>query len=1101
MKKYFIIAFVLLFVQLQAQVRIDEREAFSTAEKFLQENAKLHSSTLSLSEKINSKHSGLVNLYVFSVEPQGFVIVSALNDVLAYSLVSPMPASEILPDHIRYWLNLYNEATDHLIEHPEHRKKPTKTQAIVEPLLTSYWGQGCYYNEACPFDISGPCFHVEAGCVAIAMAQIMYYHKYPLKGNGEMTYPCSPYGTLTANFGHTIYQWDQMADTLQESNPYIAKLVSHCGISVMMQYSPNGSSAFCQDAFDALRKYFFYSSAIFSRRDSYSDEEWQQMIKNDLDQRYPVFYAGNSSQGGIGHAFVCDGYNNNGMFHFNFGWNGVADGYYDINNPYGISNNQCVIRNIVPSNALPIQSDEHGIIYVDQEGTGDGSSWENATSDLQAAIYKSHTDKSTIWVKEGTYTRASADEYAFNLFGDCLLHGGFKGDEPYDYDLSLRDFEAHPSILDGNHSRGVLRMQLASHPVLIDGFTVKNGKASQGGGILVECQTHIKNCKFLSNFSNSVGGGLSQQSTSSSKVIIEDCEFFGNEARSYGGAVYDLGNTRYLHCVFCDNLSHSNGGGVYCNATNGPSQFTGCTISNNQAAKGGGVATKNQGTTFWSCLISNNTASTGGGCYLRAGTYLYNCTIVKNEAQTDYGGVYAAPPSSQNGIRNCIIWGNISAGENAQIGPPGTYSYCAVEDAILDENHNFNADTDNDGGLPNFYIRFQNANVVAGIAGQGGDWHLQPNSLCIDRVSGVSNQPSTDLDGHPRHQHNKVDLGAYETDVTAHVIDAYFCEDSPYYYQDSLLSELGFYTFLHQNNAYDSLVIVQMQEPTPPVFITKEICDNDTYDFFGTLLNEPGTYTTTNQCITYNLTLKTKPSTVVNMQEEICGGETFDFFGEQLQETGHYSTTIDCKTYELDLTVDSASYNPVFTEAEICEGETYVFCGRHLKSEGHYFASVNCVKYELDLTVYLRPSLQCSNDTLVEYGNPIQLSASGANSYLWSTGDTTQYITVTPVADQNYTVRGFSKNGCSNTASVNVRIKLDTDEMALFPNPANDEIEIYMPLIDEVEVFNLLGICMDKVTAEREAVKLNVSAYPVGVYVVHVRHLGKHHYKKLIIQR
>ena len=137
MKKILVIALIMCIAQLQAQVRIGEREAFSIVERFLEENTMMQSPTVALSERISSSQSGQANLYVFSVEPQGFVIVSALGDILAYSLTSHMPASDALPDHIRYWLNLYNESTDHLFMHPVQRIEPTKSQTAVEPLLTS----------------------------------------------------------------------------------------------------------------------------------------------------------------------------------------------------------------------------------------------------------------------------------------------------------------------------------------------------------------------------------------------------------------------------------------------------------------------------------------------------------------------------------------------------------------------------------------------------------------------------------------------------------------------------------------------------------------------------------------------------------------------------------------------------------------------------------------------------------------------------------------------------------------------------------------------------------------------------------------------------
>ena len=111
--------------QLQAQERIGEAEAHMTAEHFIKQKDKTNVRALTLNEEIKSKQSGQTNFYVFSVDPKGFVVVSALGDILAYSLVSEMPSISTLPDHISNWFNLYNEATDQLIMHPEQRKEPT----------------------------------------------------------------------------------------------------------------------------------------------------------------------------------------------------------------------------------------------------------------------------------------------------------------------------------------------------------------------------------------------------------------------------------------------------------------------------------------------------------------------------------------------------------------------------------------------------------------------------------------------------------------------------------------------------------------------------------------------------------------------------------------------------------------------------------------------------------------------------------------------------------------------------------------------------------------------------------------------------------------
>ena len=1099
MKRLLVILLILFATHLQAQVRIGDAEAYSSAEQFVSQQGRKGKPTLTLSEEIKSEQSGQTNLFVFTMEPKGYVVVSALNDVLAYSFESSMHALEELPDHVAYWLNLYNEQTDYLLQHPDQIKRPTKQQHSVGPLLTSIWGQGCYHNAACPYDTLGPCYHVEAGCVAIAMAQIMYYHKSPLTGKGEMTYTCSPYGNLSANFGQTAYQWEEMADTLHENNPAVATLVFHCGVSVKTRYSSNGSGAYSQSVPDVLQNYFYYPASSLAKRFIYDDEQWQRIIRNDLDRQRPVYYSGTSNLGG--HAFVCDGYDDNGKFHFNFGWDGVADGYYTLSSPYGFSKNQTIVHNIFPIDNIPIHSDSHGIIYVAPDGTGDGSSWAQATSELQLALLKSTMYNSEIWVKEGTYTGNTEEEFAFTPLLGCRLYGGFKGDEPYDYDLSQRDFGAHPSILDGNQTQGVIgEISNNNDTIIIDGFTIQNGNAEYGGGILLQSNTQIRNCKFCHNHAQSYGGAISHYYLTKPKtILVEDCEFFANEATG-GGAIADYGNASFIRCVFHDNYAINDGGGIYGINNGTHSCFFNCTFSNNTARQGGGIAIfANRGPSFWNCLINNNTAETGGGCYLTNNTDLYNCTIVKNEGTASYGGVYCSSPAD---IRNCIIWGNTCPGEDIQIGPLQTYSYCAVQDHLTETDNNFGTAPENDGDSTAFYVRFKDPEVVAGNTGHGGDWRLQPNSFCIDGGDNIASQPEFDLDGNPRLRHKGFDLGAYESNTIAHFIETVFCEYNPYYYQDSLIANIGYYSFFYPGNHYDSLVILHMINPPATIYHAEEICENETFDFLGTQLNEAGVYYKTVDCITHQLELSIKPLDHVSMKKKICADETFEFLGTLLNETGTYYDTVDCVAYKLDLNVEPLASHHL--EESICEGETYNFFGRVLNMAGQYYDTIGCHSYKLDLTINQPPTIHCSNDTIVEYGHPAFLFATGADSYIWSTGDTTDRIIIYPKENKIYSVTGFL-NGCSSMAKVIVKIDPSNDghsgdETLIFPNPANDKVEIYAPLIDEVEVFNLFGVSIERIKTDREAVTMDVSPYPSGVYIVHVRQLNNHYYKKLIIQ-
>ena len=1087
MKRILVIVLILMSSLLQAQGRIGREEAYATAEQFLHNNRE--------GQKLTSCEV-MDNLYVFSIEPQGFVIVSAMNELLAYSFESNLQTNA-LPAPVAYWLELYHKRTDYLAEHPEQIRQPLATHQAVEPLLTSKWGQGCYYNNSCPYDIDGPCRHVLTGCVATAMAQIMYYHKQPRQGNNSLSYICAPYGTLTAHFGQTAYHWEEMTDQLDEQNTAVAQLMSHCGIAVKMSYSPQVSAGSSFNALSAFRQYFLYPSAIHSSRRIFSDEEWTHLIKDDLDAHLPVYYAGYQGNMENGHAFVCDGYDEAGLFHFNFGWDGGGNGYFTLDDPCGFSMYQSVIHHLCPIASLPIQSDSHGTIYVAPDGTGNGSSWEQATSDLQLAAYKAYFDHLTIWVKEGTYYGNPDEKYAFTLPSGCMIYGGFTGNEPYDFDLSQRDVEAHPTILDGNGSQGVIHIPsyFTGRPAVIDGFTIQNGNAFSG--ILIDNNAHLKRCKICHNTSNSNGGGIKINSSGNPlDILVEDCELFENEAKS-GGAISDHGNVTYLRCRIHDNAAIANGGGVHCATGAQQSHFINCEISHNTAKQGGGIACNNALVTFWSCLVNNNTATTGGGCYLQGGGNLYNCTIVKNEAEEAFGGVYHSSTRAQSLIKNCIIWGNISQDGNLQIGPDANYSYCAVQNDQSLSELNINAMEDNDGNAPACYIRFKDADVIAGYLGHGGDWRLQSNSLCIDRGTPIAHQPEYDLEGNPRQKHRNIDLGAYESNSVSYLIDAYYCEQDPYYYQDSLLSGLGTYSFLYPGNNYDSLVIVQMKPIPPTVFLKETICDHDIYDFFGTPLDEPGIYHATINCVTYELDLDLKPLGVVTLVEEICENETYDFHGTLLHEPGHYATTVDCITYELDLTVNTMAV--VTKAAEICEGETYRFFNRQLSQSGQYYDYQDCKEHQLYLTVHPLPELQCCRDTLVSLGQPLVLKVSGAESYQWSTGDTTDCITVIPNEDMVLLVTGKSENGCDRMARINVQIDKSTEEVILYPNPANDKVKVYMPLIDEVEVFTLLGERIERIPSGHKTVDLDVSDYPNGVYLVHVKQFNKHNYSRLLI--
>ena len=302
------------------------------------------------------------NFYVFG-NNNCFVIVSAddrVTPILGYSTENGFCLSD-MPENIFSWLKAYDEevttaVTQHLDATEEIKAEwksllegdgmVIKTRASVSPLLKTTWGQGAPYNSLCP-EISGNSTgHAYAGCVAIAMAQIMNYWEHPVRGTSSHSYNCPDFGLLSANFGATTYDWDNMKNTYSfdyNSNEAmaVATLVFHCGVSVEMLYGETISSAFSTDVPNALKTYFGFANTIIYRyKSNYSNSQWISMLKTELNNARPVYYSGRS--GDTGHAFVCDGYNNSNYFHFNWGWNGFCNGYYAIGalnpGPGGVGN-------------------------------------------------------------------------------------------------------------------------------------------------------------------------------------------------------------------------------------------------------------------------------------------------------------------------------------------------------------------------------------------------------------------------------------------------------------------------------------------------------------------------------------------------------------------------------------------------------------------------------------------------------------------------------------------------------------------------------------------------------------------------------------------
>ncbi len=216
----------------------------------------------------------------------------------------------------------------------------TTSTASITPLLWMNngnetdginWGQESWYNERCPINSSGPGGHDVTGCVATAMAQIMRYHQFPQQGHGSYND-----GNQFVDFGATIYLWSSMPYRLdyysyptQDQIDAVSTLMYHAGVSVNMIYGSYLSSADPSYVPSAINDFFRYQHMKYLQRDKYSGN-WETMLLSELEAKRPLFYGGSGTMGG--HAFVLDGYDGGGYYHFNWGWNGSENGFFALNN-------------------------------------------------------------------------------------------------------------------------------------------------------------------------------------------------------------------------------------------------------------------------------------------------------------------------------------------------------------------------------------------------------------------------------------------------------------------------------------------------------------------------------------------------------------------------------------------------------------------------------------------------------------------------------------------------------------------------------------------------------------------------------------------------
>lgn len=545
---------------------VEKTAAEKVAINFLFEKTNTFKSATPINSfKIKETYLTENSVWVVNFE-QGWVLVAAddaMVPVIGYNYENNFLPVENQEQSFQSWMQYFADQVNYIQENnivateaiaSEWKKYETENPEMlltrntldeVAPLTTSLWDQPNPYNLMCPVDPAGPGGHVLVGCVATTMSQIMYYWRYPEQGIGQHSYYESPYGTISANFGESTYDWNAMKNSIDSNNPWeIAEISFQTGVSVNMGYGPEASGAYSDDVPYALKAYFNYAnSAQMLKKSSYTTSVWENMMQGDLNISRPLYYSGQSTEGG--HAFVCDGYQGSNYYHFNFGWSGSQNGYYTLQDVNGFYSDQRMVRNIFPADAnYPYIADgEYNLLASSGSFTDGSGPASNYPSGMDASWLVSPQNEedsiSSITLKFIEFNTSSNDYvkvYAGTTTSGELL-GSFSGN-------SLPNSITYPgnqvlvTFSSSGSNEGFLIEYTTTRPAWCTGtqtFTEPSGTITDGsGGFYYNNGTA---CMFMINHPEAVKITLefTELDTEDGKDNIQVYDVSGNLLATYSG--------------------------------------------------------------------------------------------------------------------------------------------------------------------------------------------------------------------------------------------------------------------------------------------------------------------------------------------------------------------------------------------------------------------------------------------------------------------------------------------------------------------------------------------------------------------------------------
>lgn len=1064
--------------------------------------------------------------YVVNMGAEGYVIVAAddcAQPILGYSTESAFDASNI-PVGLQDMLDGYRNEIQHAImdnvmaseeisaqwfevSEPSRRSRTV----VVSPMIQTTWNQYPVYNSMCPiYTYPGTSTTVQAvtGCVATATAQILRYWEWPVQGVGSHSYhaysmdnTAVDLGVLSANFGNTIYLYDLMPTSVSSSTnslmrTQVARLSYHCGVAVDMMYSCNGSGAYSEDLPEAFRNYFDYQCDGMRYMSQYSLSQWRNMLKAELDLGHPMSYSGSSSEGG--HAFICDGYDDNNYFHFNFGWGGSGNGFFTVSGTgvHEYSSNQDAIFGIEPNR--PVCDGETCHITIDISNNTNGNGWNGG----YMVVYQG--DKAIKGVV--LQPSRSSDSYTFNVCEDSLHFHWFPGsnDAVCSFTIYNSDNEELYTV-NGNPPTGrffsvnyacsecpypinLTTSQIEEREATISwtsggspmSYTIEYGEEgfAHGEGTIIENVSspytltslqaeHTYDVYVRANCSDSVSSGWSSVCTFTTLIRCNnDNNIIANTTAGNSG-------TRYIPIDFSGSYRYSYSQQLFTRAD-----------LNSMGVRAGKINSVSFQTYQLSAQTLNNVSVYVGHADMDSFIFAYLPI-------SDMTLVYSGSMSIRSGNR---VWNEL------EFQTPFVY----------------------DGSHSLVIAVLNNSGTTVSTTGSQGSFlcHDASTRKCLLSESTSSIDPAT-LSAPdyyiPATRNNmkfNVCLAGYACDDIYSTLDSTVCEnDFPFVWNGVTFEDEGVDSaIVTYNGGCDSIVTMIVHKAFTTVGEDVYVTNCGDFDWYGHTYTTSGDYNCalvgSNGCdsnVLLHLTIH--PAYDEHDYLGLCEDDlpytyeledtVFDVGTISGDYTFFHRTQLNCDSImTLHLSIGRNTSDTIHVShcgPYTWNGQTYAQSGYYTESFTSQYGCDSVVT--LDLTINPIPDVTISGNLSIHRGDTTTLTASGADTYLWSNGSRENSISVSPFNSTTYRVTGTTSAGCTATSSVTVQVSTGVEEIILnndvtvYPNPAAQKLFVdFAPQADirntEIHLLDMYGrlVLSAKVTTHQTEVNLlNLSS---GIYML-----------------